>query len=809
VLANGDKFGDSIAAIGDLDGDGVADIAVGAPSEYGSTSGGVVDILFMNADGTVKSTQKIASGVGGGPSLAVGDYFGHSVASLGDLNGDGITDIAVGTSADDTGGTNRGAVYVLFLNTNGTVKSSQKIAGGVGGGPTLANNDSFGTSVSSLGDLDGDGVTDLAVGAIGDDSGGVDRGAVYVLLMNANGTVKSTQKIASGTPGGPVLANSDLFGVELATLGDLDGDGVTELAAGVFFDSTGGSLRGAVDILFLNSNGTVKSTQKIASGVGGGPTLADGDHFGTGLAALGDLDGDGIKDLAVGAYQDGTGGLSRGAVYMLFLNANGTVKASQKIANGTGGGPVLSNYENFGTSLAAVGDLNGDGLTELMVGAERDDWGGNNRGAAYVLFLTPANISPVFTSPTTANVPENTTAVLTVTASDADIPAQTLTYSIVGGADQSKFSITSGGVLSFLTAPNYEVPTDADGNNVYLVTVQVSDGHGGVVSQTINVSVTPVNDNSPVFTSPDSINVPENSTLVETVTASDADLPAQTVTFSIVGGADQSKFSITSSGVLSFIAAPNYEAPADANGNNIYVLIVQASDGSLTTLQALLVTVTNVSEGDYNLNGAVDAADYVLWRHTLGTSLANGTGADGSGNGVVDQADYDVWRGRFGSTPAGSGAVAVASAASSSSIEPVYPAGNLQAAVTVAPLQMSNANVDGQVGISWEAVRSPTGEEIGNFEIRGLPGGRVNSWGLPRLGGTVQLQNMNVSAHSQHDDSAKAATHQDHALIDWLGSPGARTQANAGTYQLDNADIIESELLDELDATLDLAFDSL
>ena len=108
---------------------------------------------------------------------------------------------------DDTGGTYRGAVYVLFMNANGTVKSSQKIASGTGGGPTLANGDHFGSSVASLGDLDGDGVTDLAVGAIGDATGRTNRGAVYVLFMNANGTVKSSQKIASGIGGGPTLAN--------------------------------------------------------------------------------------------------------------------------------------------------------------------------------------------------------------------------------------------------------------------------------------------------------------------------------------------------------------------------------------------------------------------------------------------------------------------------------------------------------------------------------------------------------------------------------------------------------------------------
>jgi hypothetical protein len=116
-------------------------------------------------------------------------------------------DLAVGAWGDDTGGTNRGAVHVLFMNTDGTVSSSVKIASGTNGGPTLTNGDKFGTSVASIGDLDGDGVLDLAVGAYQDDTGGTDRGAIYILFMNTDGTVSSSVKIASGTNGGPTLAD--------------------------------------------------------------------------------------------------------------------------------------------------------------------------------------------------------------------------------------------------------------------------------------------------------------------------------------------------------------------------------------------------------------------------------------------------------------------------------------------------------------------------------------------------------------------------------------------------------------------------
>jgi hypothetical protein len=596
ALADGDKFGSAVTAIGDLDGDGVNDLVVGAPVRFGVPSPGNVHVLFMNANGTVTASQRIGNGIGGGPALSSGDYFGHSVAALGDLDGDGVTDLAVGASKDDTGGYINGAVYVLFMNSNGTVKMSQKIATGVGGGPALVGSARFGAAVSSIGDLDGDGVTDLAAGASGDDTGGNYRGAVHVLFLNPNGTVKASQKIAHGVGGGPALLNLDFFGGAVANVGDLDGDGHTELAVGASGDDTNGSGRGAVHVLFLNPNGTVKNIRKIASGTSGGPALSDDDEFGRAVAAVGDLDGDGVTDLAVGAYRDDAGGSGRGAVHVLLLNSDGTVKGSQKITSGVGGGPTLANDDRFGSGVASLGDLDGDGRIDLAVGAETDDTGGDSRGAVHVLFFSAMNSPPVITSPDSVNVPENTTSVLTVTAIDANAPPQMVTFSIVGGVDQSKFSITSGGALSFVTPPNFEAPTDANGDNVYIVIVQASDGSLTTL-EPIFVTVTPVNDNNPVFTSPAAATVPENTTTVTALSAVDTDLPPQTITFSIVGGADQSKFFINAGNLLRFNSPPNFEAPADANGDNIYEVIVEASDGNgLATNQRVLVTVTAFSD---------------------------------------------------------------------------------------------------------------------------------------------------------------------------------------------------------------------
>ena len=187
------------------------------------------------------------------------DYFGTSVANIGDLDNDGVTDIAVGANGDGDGGLGKGAVWILFLNANGTVKTNQKISNTKGNFTgALADWDLFGSSVANIGDLDNDGVNDIAVGAYGDDVGGTDQGAVWILFLNADGTVKTHQKISS-TQGNftGTLNDIDLFGISVASIGDLNNDGINDLAVGANNDDDGGNDRGTVWILFLNADGTV------------------------------------------------------------------------------------------------------------------------------------------------------------------------------------------------------------------------------------------------------------------------------------------------------------------------------------------------------------------------------------------------------------------------------------------------------------------------------------------------------------------------------------------------------------------------
>jgi Ca2+-binding RTX toxin-like protein len=392
-LGFGDGFGTTVASIGDLDGDGITDLAVGMPRKDfatfalgGDPPTGAVYVLLMNSNGTVKSTRNISDGLNGGPLLSDYGAFGSALAGPGDLDGDGIPDLAVGDPGDDTGGdaySNRGAVYLLFMNSNGTVKSSSKIASGTGGGPVLPDSSLFGGAIAFPGDIDGDGVQDMAVGAANESN----TGTVNILFMNPNGTVKSSTRIASGVGGGPALGTTRSFGYSLAPIGDLDGDGISDLAVGAPLD--GNNYGGHVYLLMLNADGTAKNLTTI------NPVE---DRFGTSLAALGDLDGDGVNDLAVGAPDfDVNGGVTRGGIVFLFLNSDGTFKFGDLngIANELNGGPTLSDQDHFGTSVTALGDIDGDGALDLAVGAIGDDTGGPELealadfGAVYVLRLGP------------------------------------------------------------------------------------------------------------------------------------------------------------------------------------------------------------------------------------------------------------------------------------------------------------------------------------------------------------------------------------------------------------------------------------
>jgi len=394
-LSNGDIYGRAMANIGDLNDDGVDDIAVGAPDDdFGGVSRGAVHIHFMNTNGTIDSTVELNDGTTNGPTLADNDFYGIGIAGLGDLNLDGVEDIAVSSNGDDVAGGEKGAFYIHFMNTDGSMDSTVKIDDTTANGPVLSVNDSYGTGIANIGDLNNDGVIDLAVGSYLDDAGGTDRGAVHIHFMNTNGSIDSTIEINDLTANGPTLSDNDLYGLSIANIGDLNDDGVDDLAIGAIRDDNGGTNRGAVHIHFMNTDGSIDSTFEINDGTTNGPTLSDSDSYGFSLSDIGDINGDGVEDLLVAAPNDDSGGSDRGVLNIHFLNTNGSIDSTVEINYATTNGPTLADSSYYGSAVINLGDYNGDGLNDIAVAANGDDAAGADRGAFYLHYLNPVTLDP-------------------------------------------------------------------------------------------------------------------------------------------------------------------------------------------------------------------------------------------------------------------------------------------------------------------------------------------------------------------------------------------------------------------------------
>ena len=395
-----DNFGISVTNIGDLNGDGVNDIAVGANGDDDEgTNRGVIYIMLMNTDGSVDETIEINDNTVNGPVLTNTDYWGRSIANIGDLNNDGVNDIAVGATGDDMdenddvdGGISRGAVHIMFMNTDGSIDSTVEINDSTPNGPILDDRDSFGKSIANIGDLNNDGVNDIAVGAPGDDDEGANRGTIHIMFMNTNGSVDSTVKISdvNTTPNGPVLEGHDGFGASVANIGDLNVDGVNDIivgAIGADCVSCVGDQAGAVYIMFMNTDGSVDSTVEINDSTPNGPVIIATDNLGFSVADIGDLNGDGVNDIAVGAQQDDGLGDTIGAVHIMFMNTDGSIDSTVEINHSATTGPVLSDDDLFGSSIANIGDWDGDGINDIAVGAYHDNGLGSNRGAIHIMFM--------------------------------------------------------------------------------------------------------------------------------------------------------------------------------------------------------------------------------------------------------------------------------------------------------------------------------------------------------------------------------------------------------------------------------------
>jgi hypothetical protein len=416
-----DYFGGTVASAGDVNGDGFADLAAGADG-YGEDQGKAY-VFHGSAAGLSLIPDWMAEGENDS------DRFGWSVASAGDVNGDGFADLAVGASGYASW---QGKAYV-YHGAGGTLGASDDwIRSGENTG------DRFGWSVTTAGDVDGDGFADLAVGAVAYDN---NRGRVYVYHGSAAGLSAFPAWTASGENAG------DGFGSSVASAGDVNGDGFADLAVGAFW-YPGGSWQGKAYVFHGAAAGLSPTPDWTAEGEG------EGDYFGRAVASAGDVDGDGYADLAIGATGYGDW---RGKAYVFHGSAASLGSIPAWTAEGEG------EYDYFGRAVAAAGDVDGDGFADLAVGA----WGyGSFQGRAYVFHGSAAGLSPTPTWTASGENDDDNFGISVASAGDvngdsfADLAVGASGYPYVDG--QGKAYVYHGAAAGLGSTPAWT----ASGENV-------------------------------------------------------------------------------------------------------------------------------------------------------------------------------------------------------------------------------------------------------------------------------------------------------------------------------------------------------
>jgi hypothetical protein len=369
--APGSYFGIASQSLGDVNGDGYDDAAISAPGYVNATGRVGFVQVYMGAPTGLSTTPVVTIE----PPVADGSgTFGGAAASAGDVNGDGYSDLSVGCVSCDVGGPDTGAAWVWHGSASGLGSTPDWVGSGANG------YDMYGT-VAAAGDVNGDGFSDLAVGAQHYANGTSWEGAAYVYLGSNSGLATTAAWLREGN------ALEVLFGEALAAVGDTNRDGYGDLLVGAGGYAADVNIPGSA-YLYLGSAVGLSTTP---SWTGTGPQ--NDSRYGGELCGVGDVNGDGYTDFAVGANTYTGSYTDEGAAFLYLGQPDGMPLDS-------GWRPVGGAYGViFGTSIAALGDVNGDGYSDAAVGSPFYDGSAGNEGRAQIFLGDAAGFtdSPQFT----------------------------------------------------------------------------------------------------------------------------------------------------------------------------------------------------------------------------------------------------------------------------------------------------------------------------------------------------------------------------------------------------------------------------
>ena len=566
------QFGGSVSSAGDVNADGYDDVIVGAPAwDLVGTGGQVVD------EGRAYLYLGSASGLSGSPAWTAdpadqeGAHFGRSVASAGDVNGDGYDDVIVGADGWDSSSANsEGRAYVYLGSAFGLTLPITR-------DPTDELDAAFGHSVDSAGDVDNDGYDDVIVGAPNADGlscGGqlcqfvAGEGRVYLYRGSASGLSVNAPSVIE-----PTNQAGASFGSSVSSAGDVNNDGHDDVVVGATgwdgAQSNEGRAylhMGSASGLLVNPSWTVDPTDQAAAG------------FGRSLDSAGDVNGDGYGDLVIGVPAWDGWEEDEGRSYLYLGSGSVPANTPAWVADATD-----QEDSFFGRSVASAGDIDDNGYDDLAVGA--DQWNGtvSNEGRVYI-YENP-NLSPVLGSIGDKTVAEND--LLTFTADATDANGDTLTYSAQ--------NLPSGASLNAATGVFSWTPTFTQAGRYPNVKIIVSDGSRND-AETFEIVVSNVN-RAPVLGSLTNASVNEGQALQFNVTATDPDGGMPTVNAPLLPpGATFSSGS--GSGVFSW-------TPTDGQDGS-YLARFSASDGVGEDFEEIYITVNDTIQPTPNRAPVLD-----------------------------------------------------------------------------------------------------------------------------------------------------------------------------------------------------------
>ncbi len=396
--AERDYSGFAVSGAGDVNGDGLDDLIIGANGTdllnggnvgssyviFGSTSGFNTTLNLSTLDGS------------NGFRLDGLDEFeevGGAVSGAGDVNGDGLDDLLIGATGIDTRHS-----YVVLGTTSGFPATLNLDSLNGSNGFRLEGesfNDKFGSAVSAAGDVNGDGIDDLIIGAMEADANGSYSGKTYVVFGTASGFDATLNVSTLNGSNGFSLegeAENDNFGNSVNVAGDVNGDGIDDIIIGAFRADPNDINSGSSYVIFGTTLG-FEATMNMSTLDGNNGFRLDGeaesDNSGISVSTAGDINGDGLDDIIIGAFRTDSNGINSGSSYVIFGTSSGfNATLNLSTLDGSNGFRIDGETagDTSGNDVSGAGDVNGDGLDDLIIGTTNLESNNSDTGSSYVVF---------------------------------------------------------------------------------------------------------------------------------------------------------------------------------------------------------------------------------------------------------------------------------------------------------------------------------------------------------------------------------------------------------------------------------------